>query len=422
MRFPALIQQIVLYFELALIIYFLVTTSPRDDLWWLIVALSTASQIITNTASIVCVKQTMDFQSRCCGLTLCVMAHVAQCGSLWRTMKLICLYEPADREDTMKLKLLHICIFSVPVCTVVFGQYLTGNYDSNTALMVAGLCFLNILMTFGYFSRPKLDMNTERNPTFNFLGYCWRLFTLFPRLSVFVWIANSPYIEWTGAMLLVHLLIMVVLCQLQRRTYFIPTDNSSRIWSLLLSVGSVIDFMGVDGSSSLQVAICYYLIVFCEMTAMILLKYYTGLLLDQQYHILWAIAALGSFTLGIAFAVINLMPRENEEETSITQVLQKCCCPKLKQGDDEKVSLTWDSYDTRVKNPRCRRMYTAAQRQEHVDIINDPLGVDGIVSLTHYSSTLHTNNKIEALTPECTVESKSGAQRPETISSNLKEV
>lgn len=373
------------YMEMIVTMYML--TMLQGIPWLITFGTMVGSSILCNIISAARIHQVVDFQEKPCGLCMCVFSHLIQMGPLWRYLKLTILYDPDDSEDLLRIKLLHTCAFSIPTMLYLINLYLHQNDTSTIYLVLSAFCFISTVLTVTHFS------DFHKKGRYGLMVWVcsmfWRLFMLFSRFSALVWALNSPHNLWIALILGIHFLILMILYQLREQS-----DETScsglRVWLLLLALTNTLDMTIADYKTSLQWLVGYYAFILSENIVMVIL-WYTSL--GDPYnmqHTLWLISVFASFALGLllALATMSLQSRA-DSKTSLPCYNALTCCLECRRKKQKRGALSWDSYDTRFKTTyHTNKAFDMGERQKHVDIINNPLGVADAISLSTATNTI----------------------------------
>ena len=374
-RMTVTVQIIVFYLEIGFMVYLLIDkTNYLSEQWQIFLGLLAGSSLLVNIASGVRTCQTMDFYHKPCGLIICALAHFLQLGPLWRYLKLLSLYESPDNSDLMKLKLLHHCTFSTPTLIYFCQLYLMDTSRISVLIMIS-LCYISMVTTLTHFS----NFTTEEKPGCAtwLCTLLWRVFMLFSRFSALVCALSSPHALWVVLILGIHYLVLMIWYQLRE-----PSDQSSctlfRVWLLLLALANTLDLTVSEYKVPIEWLVGYYTLTLSENIGMVAMWYsYVGAD-NNHYNTLWLLAVFASFALGLLLALTSLTLRKYENKKKALQRTLNCCCPGSRRDDIDRAPMVWDSYDVKRSKTTCHvnKGFEFEERQKHVDILNNPLGIN----------------------------------------------
>lgn len=385
-RFTITAQIITYYLEIGLSCYLLIFHLDYLSWPWLfLVGLLTCSSIMVNIASGVRISFTMDFYKKKCGLFLCTLVHFLQLGPLWRYLKLLSIYDPSDFSDLMKLKLLHCFVFSTPI-TLYLAQKLMADSIDIHLLMMVFVSYASIVVTLTHFS----DFSGKETSGYvmSVCSFLWRLFMLFSRLSALTWVLSSPHSMWVILVLGIHYLILVIWYQL-RETSDENDCTPFRVWLTLLALANTLDLTISDYQVSIEWLTGFYALSLSENVAMIAIWYSSANETNDHQLTLWLVVIFTSFALGLLFAMATLTLKNHESTRTALQHFLQCCCPGSKRNQSCDGALIWDSYDVKRKKASyyTNKAFDIEERQKHVEIINNPLGITSkdVVSLSTHT-------------------------------------
>ena len=133
-----------LVLETALQIYVTAAHSKfSESLFITLLALVMGTIIVINFISAIQVTRTQDFSDKKFGRAICIAFHSFQLGMIWRSLKLVILYESRDWSEFLVLRILHAGFQSLP-----YGIVLTVSlfiYNSTDALRI--VCAVVSLMS-----------------------------------------------------------------------------------------------------------------------------------------------------------------------------------------------------------------------------------------------------------------------------------
>ncbi|KAL3868864.1 hypothetical protein ACJMK2_041621 [Sinanodonta woodiana] len=95
--------------------------------------------ILVNFISATLVTITQDFTDKTCGRTICIVFHSFQLGLVWRSLKLVILFEERDLVEYLNLKLIHTGFQSLPFAIVLTYSLLI--HESDSALFIITIIF-----------------------------------------------------------------------------------------------------------------------------------------------------------------------------------------------------------------------------------------------------------------------------------------
>lgn len=373
-RLTATAQILIFFLEIGFLVYLLIDSFEYlSEQWQISVGFLAGSSFLINLASGVRICHTMDFYKKPCGLLACVSAHIIQLGPLWRYFKLLSLYESSDNNDFMKLKLLQHCTFSAPILIYLSNIYILDTNQQSFLVMIS-LSYLSIVITLTHFS----NFTTKEKPgcaTWMCI-LLWRVFMLFSRFSALVCALSSPYSMWVVLIIGIHFLVIMIWYQLRELS-----DQSDctpfRVWLLLLALANTIDLTISDYKVPIEWLVGYYTLTLSENIAMVAMWYSSISADSNHYNTLWLVAVFASFALGLLLALTSLTLSNYENKKQALQKALKCCCPGSRRDDIDRAPFVWDSYDVKRKKKTCvtNKGFEFEERQKHVDIINNPLGI-----------------------------------------------
>jgi len=369
---------LLLYFAEISLIIFLLTMFLQDSYWRITFCLLLFSSFLCNISSYARIGQTMDFYHKPCGLFTCALLHILQLGLLWRYIKMLILYENADSRDFMCIRLLHTCSCSIPVLLCVVSKYLDKD-EQPFYVILAAVCFVSSILTFATFSQFNENIHQSISAVLSTL--LWRTFTLFSRLSALTLCLVSIHGLWALMVLGAHFIVLMIWYQLREQS---KQDKCTRLrmWLLVLSFADTIDLTIASYKIGIEWLVGYYATILCESTIIVVIRYAS---LEQPYKFqdaLWLVTVFASLALGLLLSLITMVLSVKEQKKTTLQKTLKCCCPGSRRGHSDKLPYAWDSYETKRK-PTCyaNKAFEFEERQKHVDIINNPLGVSDVVSL-----------------------------------------
>ena len=379
-RFLTVLHAISLYVELSLVIY--VLTLLDGESWQLVLGLLIASLILCNFVSAVRVNQTMDFYRKPCNLFYCIIFHFLQMGLLWRYVKLVIKFNPAHSRDMMKLKLLHNCIVSVPVLLYLSLLYLQHGALHHEYMTVAVTCFISVCLTLSHFSDFQCRDRTDYGVFI--CALFWKVFMLFSRFSAIVWALSGTNGLWAAFILGVHFIVLMIWNQLRDQSH--KDCSGTRIWLILLAVANTLDMTLSEYKTSIHWLIGFYSLMLGENVAMIGVAYSSLERPHDLFHTLWLMAVFASFSAGLLLSLVTMTLCAQEKKTALQMMLNRWC--SCCQQDENDAAFLWDAYDTKRKpTGYSNKAFVIEDKQKHVDILNNPLGVSDIVSLTTAATT-----------------------------------
>lgn len=388
-RFSATVQILLYYTELTFFIYILLADVQHySALWWILLVWMLSAVILLNLVSVIRIKSQMDFYHKRFGLFICSMMHLILQGPFWRYVKVVCVYEEEEFHDFTKMSLFYSCVYSVPIMVFLSRSYLLAVYSVSLLLMIGcSICFLSSVISFTHFTSFNLNKEAIFNPATQVLSFLWRVFMIFARVSTLIWAFASPYYVWITLAVGVEFLLLVIWFQMNE-VFSRSSRISRRLWLVCLAFAHLIDLTPSDMKVSLTWMVAYYSLNLSETIGVVILWHCSSnQVLQDSIHVVWVMAVLASFAIGLLMSLGVKSFKVNEDQTSYIQKALRCCCPGSKRERLERVSYIWDSYDTKNRLLSVRPMYTREQRQQHIDIIDNPLGVDDSVSLTNVTNT-----------------------------------
>ena len=96
-----------------------------------------APLIVINFISAIQVTRTQDFSGKKFGRTVCIALHSFQLGLIWRTLKLVILYDSKDWSEFLVLRILHAGFQSIPYGIILATTLLI--YDSYDVLRILSI-------------------------------------------------------------------------------------------------------------------------------------------------------------------------------------------------------------------------------------------------------------------------------------------
>ncbi|KAL4236826.1 hypothetical protein ACF0H5_005213 [Mactra antiquata] len=90
-----------------------------EALFVILLAIVMAPLILINFVSAIQVTRTQDFTGKTCGRILCIAFHSVQLGIVWRSLKLLILFDKKDWHDYIKMRLFHAGFQSIPFSIVL---------------------------------------------------------------------------------------------------------------------------------------------------------------------------------------------------------------------------------------------------------------------------------------------------------------
>ncbi|XP_067936672.1 uncharacterized protein [Watersipora subatra] len=158
-----------------------------------------------------------------------------------------------------------------------------------------------------------------------------------------------------------------------------------RVWLILLAAANIIDVTISDYKTSISWLIGYYAVILAENIAMVGIWYSALSEFAGFQQTLWLVAAFASFSVGLLLSLV-VLTLTSREKSGLQKLLDRGC-PCGDKLEDES-SFFWDSYNSNYKPKGIyNKAFVIEDRQKHVDILNNPLGVSDVVSLTTAATT-----------------------------------
>lgn len=110
-----------------------------EALFVILLALVMGPLILINFVSAIQVTRTQDFTGKDIGRVVCIGFHSFQLGIVWRSLKLLILYDHKDWVDYLNMRLFHTGFQSLPFCIVLtYSMFIN---QSKAALDIATIIF-----------------------------------------------------------------------------------------------------------------------------------------------------------------------------------------------------------------------------------------------------------------------------------------
>lgn len=94
-------------------------SQSSETLFVILLSIVMAPLILINFVSAIQVTRTQDFSGKTCGRVLCIAFHSFQLGIIWRSLKLLILFDKKDWQDYIKMRLFHSGFQSIPFSLVL---------------------------------------------------------------------------------------------------------------------------------------------------------------------------------------------------------------------------------------------------------------------------------------------------------------
>lgn len=384
--------------ELSLVIYTLGLLEAVG--WQLLLGLLIGSMLLCNIISAVRVSQTFNFYREPCNLLICLVLHLFQLGIIWRFCKLVKPFNRKHSRDLMKIQLVHNFILSVPVVLYMSHLYLQGGAVEHVYVAVITASFLSTVLTLSYFSNFQCKDETDYG-----VWLCtimWRSCMLFARFSALIWALRSPESLWAGLILVAHFLILMIWYQVHDQS---KGDNCSgfRVWLIVLSLANTLDLTISEYKVSMEWFVGFFALVLGENITLVGIWYWSVSQPDGLMHTMWLVTAFASYSAGLLLSLAAMSLSAREKKTLFQRIFNRLC--QCAQAGNDDSHLAWDAYDT--DKPRStghtNQAYNVEERQKHVDIMNNPLGVNDVASLSTVTPS-HPTSPIEVVvdSPSCT--------------------
>ncbi|KAK3599890.1 hypothetical protein CHS0354_022468 [Potamilus streckersoni] len=128
-----------------------------EVLFILLLTIVVTPLIIVNFISATLVTITQDFTDKTCGRAICIVFHSFQLGLVWRSLKLVILFEERDLVEYLNLKLIHTGFQSLPFAIVLSYSLLIHESDSALLIITIIITMLSSAISLGtYFYGSSL--------------------------------------------------------------------------------------------------------------------------------------------------------------------------------------------------------------------------------------------------------------------------
>lgn len=155
-----------LVLEIALQIYVAVAHSTfSDSLFITLLAITMGPIIIINFISAIQVTRTQDFSEKKFGRAICIGFHSFQLGMIWRSLKLVILYDARDWAEFLVLRILHAGFHSLPYAIVLTVSLFLFNSSDALSIVSAIVSLISAAVALTSYRLGKTLYESEEFET-----------------------------------------------------------------------------------------------------------------------------------------------------------------------------------------------------------------------------------------------------------------
>ena len=295
-----------LVLESVLQIYVTVSHSKfSESLFIALLALVMGPIIVINFISAIQVTRTQDFSDKKFGRAICIAFHSFQLGMIWRSFKLVILYDSRDWSEFLALRILHAGFQSLPYGIVLVVSLLLYNSNDPLRIVSAVVSLVSAAVALSSYRLGDTLYESEEFETRKMkikrnvgviLLVLSKLFLLFCRCAC-ICLFSVVHPVWIGVILGTHYILQLLtglMCKICRHKLTVPKF----LKLLYMSYFNVFDLTGKGYSGIKCSYVFYYATILVEN---IVMSAFWMLTADQgeRYKLVTVFLVLMSFIVGM---------------------------------------------------------------------------------------------------------------------------
>ncbi|XP_013411986.1 uncharacterized protein LOC106174839 [Lingula anatina] len=328
--------------------------------------------LLVNLLSLLWVFRTMEFGDKQCGRTLCALLHVLQLGTLWRYFKLLVVFEKADCEEFVLLRLVQVTLQNAPY--LIIQGYLILEQDFNDvpnflfASAIVSLLSLAFSMVLYHETDDTDEQNSKKVNQNAKTSLCfkvfvlhvqglWHLLCLMSRFMAII-LFTTALRFWTLLFLATHWLCLLIWIEIQQVISIKakPKKWKERTWDWFLACVQIYDLLDAKDWRKYYKFGAFYLTILVENILMVTI-WYTDESNQKAYKVTALTLMFVFYITGVLFMIFNykFFWRNGQPFNAC-----KACCPwKSKTAELKNIEIItdemhWDAYDVDIqRNTHC---------------------------------------------------------------------